>query len=118
MQPEARPRSLQMEKLLSQQHAGGCLQNPHHDGLPAKIKQGIPMAFLRDVHHGKLEVLRGLRPAATLQTPTGGRIKDSHHGPEPRRRGPAVSPSVVGGGSASSFLNILRALKKRANHMH
>lgn len=45
------------------------------------------MAFLKDVHHGNLEVLKGLRPAAASQTPTGGRIKDSHHGPEPWRGG-------------------------------
>lgn len=52
------------------------------------------MAFLKDVHHGNLEVLKGLRPAAASQTPTGGRIKDSHHGPEPWRGGPITFVGV------------------------
>lgn len=78
------------------------------------------MAFLRDAHHGKLEVLRGLRPAATLQTPTGGRIMDSHHGPEPWRRGPQCRHQLGDaggrcvGGSVSSFLNISKSSEEES----
>lgn len=49
--------------LSARQQAGGHLENS--------------VTFRRDTHHGKLEVLRSLRLAATLQTSTRNHIKDS-----------------------------------------
>lgn len=114
---EARPRSSNWGRSsLRQQQSGGHLQNSCRHSLPAKMKQRIPMAFLRDACPGKLEVLRGLRPAATLllckhQLGVALRI---HTMAQSLGGGTHSVSTSCGGGSVCFFLNISKSSEEQS----
>lgn len=94
------PHSQVRESEAGKEGKEGCLSARHQAG--GHLKNSV--AFRRDTHHGKLEVLRSLRPAATLQTSARNRIKDSRSwGQEPWRRKRLPSN---GASPFSSFLNV------------
>lgn len=63
--------------------------------LRRRAASRVPISFKRDIHHGKLQVLRNLRPAAVLQTSSRNWIKNSANNGSLRGEVPNVSPSDV-----------------------